>query len=116
MNTENPTPKPLKGVIASIFRTDTGTDYSNQGMSSRVSHVVVIGPGIDEVLPATEQTPAVRLVAREGLGDISYHAEPFTTGPACWWMHGGTYIHTNDSRFRAAVNHNGAVPFHDRAE
>jgi hypothetical protein len=60
----------------------------------------------------------VRLVEYEGLNGPVYRAEPLPTGdePASWYMFGGSFIFTSDSRFRQAIDFYGAVPLHDRRE
>lgn len=98
-----------KGITALIYRDDLGTDFSNRGISANVMEVSVIGDGTDPVFAATDERPAVRLVI---------HAEPVTPAgePKPWYMFGGTFIYSSDSRFRRAAGHYGAVPLHDRRE
>lgn len=107
-----------KGITAHIFRDSQGIDFSRRGISARVREVTVIGPGLDPVFPAGGDRPAVRLVAREGLGGPTIHAVPVTPAgePVPWFMFGGTFIFSSDSRFRRAAGHYGAVPLHDRVE
>lgn len=108
-----------KGITALIYRDALGADFSNQGISSRVMEVTVIGEGIDPVVEATEERPAVRLVQKESLHrETVIHAEPLTPEdePAPWYMFGGTFIFSRDSRFRRAVGQYGAIPLHDRRE
>ncbi|MGK3957684.1 hypothetical protein ACLKOZ_16010 [Arthrobacter sp. R4] len=107
-----------KGIIALIYRDSLGIDFSNRGISAQVTEVTVIGPGLDPIFPASEERPAVRLVAREGLDGVTIHAVPVTAEgePAPWFMFGGTFIFSSDSRFRRAAGHYGAVPLHDRVE
>ncbi|WP_156380211.1 hypothetical protein [Arthrobacter sp. Soil762] len=70
-------------------------------------------------VPASEERPAVRIVTGESFGGgITVHAVPVTAegGPAPWYMFGGTFIFSSDSRFREAAGHYGALPLHDRQE
>ena len=108
-----------KGITALIYRDSLGTDFSNRGISARVMEVTVIGEGIDPVFEATEERPAVRLVKNEHFHrETVIHAQPVTPAdePAPWYMFGGTFIFSSDSRFRRAAGHYGAVPLHDRRE
>jgi hypothetical protein len=107
-----------KGIIALIYRDSLGIDFSNRGISAQVTEVTVIGPGLDPIFTASEERPAVRLVAREVLDGVTVHAVPVIPQgePAPWFMFGGTFIFSSDSRFRSAAGHYGAVPLHDRAE
>ncbi|QSZ51469.1 hypothetical protein EU811_22190 [Arthrobacter sp. TS-15] len=108
-----------KGITALIYRDALGTDFSNQGISARVMEVTVIGEGIDPVFEATEERPAVRLVKNESLHrETVTHAEPVAPDDetAPWYMFGGTFIFSSDSRFRRAAGQYGAIPLHDRRE
>ncbi|MET3176820.1 UNVERIFIED_ORG: hypothetical protein ABIB52_004698 [Arthrobacter sp. UYCu721] len=108
-----------KGIIALIYRDSLGIDFSNRGISAQVTEVTVIGPGLDRIFPASEERPAVQLVTRESFhGGTTIHAVPVTAEgePAPWYMFGGTFIFSSDSRFRRAAGHYGAVPLHDRQE
>jgi hypothetical protein len=109
---------PSKGIHALIYRDALGIDFSNRGLSAQVTEVTVIGPGLDPIFPPSEERPAVQFVAREGLDGVTIHAVPVTAEgePAPWFMFGGTFIFSSDSRFRQAAGHYGAVPLHDRVE
>lgn len=108
-----------KGITALIYRDALGTDFSNRGISTRVMEVTVIGPDIDPIFEPTQERPAVRLVKSESFNNEPVvHAEPVTPAgePAPWYMFGGTFIFSSDSRFRNAAGHYAAVPLHDRRE
>jgi hypothetical protein len=108
-----------RGIPALVYRDALGTDFSNRGISARVMEVTVTGEDIDPVFEATEQRPAVRLVKNEHPHrETVVHAEPVTPEgePAPWYMFGGTFIFSSDTRFRRAAGHYGAVPLHDRRE
>lgn len=111
--------EPVRGLRSSIFR-DSGFpgDYSNHGLSSRVTRVTLIGPELYDAtngsLPdaPSEQAPAV--VLRETLPGHTV-ARPYgqhTRGGGA--MFGGTFIWCSDSRFSAV--HDGPIPLHDRFE
>lgn len=109
---------PQKGIIALIYRDALGIDFSNRGISSTVTEVTVVGPGIDPICEPTDERPAVRIVKRENASGAIYHAEPLPSDelPAPWYMFGGTFIFSSDTRFRNSVGFYGAVPLHDRRE
>ena len=115
MNNEN---APARGITALIYRDALGIDFSNRGISATSTEVTVIGPGIDPVFEATAERPAVRIIKREHANGATYHAEPLPTEdePAPWYMFGGTFIFSSDSRFRTGIDFYGAVPLHDRRE
>jgi hypothetical protein len=109
---------PLKGITALIYRDALGIDYSNRGISATVTEVTVIGPGIAPVFEPTDERPAVHIIRRENASGTIYLAEPLPTEeePSPWYMFGGTFIFSSDSRFRESIDFYGAVPLHDRRE
>jgi hypothetical protein len=72
----------------------------------------------------TDDAPAVVLVVRDLFGGKYVHAEPVVPAGTAkpWFMHGGTYIETSDSRFGEAIRrltgnkHAYPVALHDRTE
>ena len=116
--TMNENRTPLKGLPALIYRDRTGVDCSNRGISATAREGVVVGPGIDPVFEATPERPAVRIIKQDNANGATYHAEPLHTGnePVPWYMFGGAFIFSSDSRFRAGIDFYGAVPLHDRRE
>ncbi|GAA2132192.1 hypothetical protein GCM10009825_14260 [Arthrobacter humicola] len=114
----NDNPTPLKGLTALIYRDALGIDFSNRGISATATEVTVVGPGIDPIFEATAERPAVRIIRREHANGAIYHAEPLPTEdePSVWYMFGGTFIFSSDSRFRTGIDFYGAVPLHDRRE
>jgi hypothetical protein len=110
--------EPVRGVTALIYRDQLGLDYSNRGISATATEVVVVGPGIDPIFAASVERPAVRIIRREHASGTIYHAEPVPTEdePGPWYMFGGAFIFSTDSRFRASIDFYGALPLHDRRE
>lgn len=103
-----------KGMTAHVYRCDLG-DCSNNGISSRVSKVTLIGPGVPEIFESTANAPAVMLMP----GHIDgYRAVPLDGGEnsvygACVGpMFGGCFIYSSDSRFPSKT----PIPLHDRWE
>lgn len=102
-----------KGLICEIFRWHLG-ECSNGGLSSRVQAVTLIDA--DGPFAPTDDRPAVRLVRRQLEGGEYVHAEPITDRPKPWFMAGGTFIFSHDSRWRDAVGHSYPISLHDRVE
>lgn len=117
-DTANNDSAPRRGITALIYRDALGIDFSNRGLSARVTEVTVVGPGIDPIFAPTEERPAVRIVKRENASGTVYHAEPLPTEdePGPWYMFGGAFIFSSDARFRESIDFYGAVPLHDRRE
>ena len=98
-----------KYLTAAIFRGDT-CNCSNNGISSKHNEVTLIDvPG---PFPVVDSAPAVRIVKRFLSGRDYFHAEPVTDNKKQWFMFGGTFIYTSDSRFP----YDYPIPLHDRVE
>ena len=126
--------KPLKGLLATILQDKDGTNCSNGGISARCNRVVIVGPGIDEVFEADDNTPAVQFVKRD-ISGVCVHLEPVAplgideaesqkSGKPvqnCGWQHGGCYVSLSDSRLCRAVEKLGypslcAIALFDRQD
>ena len=108
------------GLKASIYEPKGFKNCSNNGVSARFDHVVVLPTPefpISGPFEPNEQTPAVTL-KRNSQGDII--AVPVDApGPEsefCGPMFGGAYICTSDSRFSQVTKIYAAIPLHDRWE
>ena len=106
-----------KGLRAEIL---TGPFHSpNKGLSSRVTHVTVIGVGEERTLPAfaqifepTDNAPGVYLLFEHD----RYVARPADAPPGKWFMASGAHLHTSDSRWHELIGHSLPIPLHDRTE
>ncbi|MEV1294892.1 hypothetical protein [Pseudonocardia sp. NPDC049635] len=117
-----PAPQPRRGLRVSILRDVDGSDYSNGGLSGRVTRVTLVGDLIEfydaAVFAPDDDAPAVRLVQRAGSYGIAVpdQAHPDRVGP----MASGAFVYSSDSRFRRLSAHLGcggsAIPLHDRFE
>jgi hypothetical protein len=129
-------PPPSKGSTAEVYRPADGTDYSNGGLSGRVTQVTIIGvvdttrdgyptggkratirplPPHARVFAPTEQAPPVVLVIRH-IGRRIVHLAPAGDGVLWRWMFGGALVDSADSRLRELVGFYGGVRLHDRTE
>ena len=105
------------GLSADIYRCSLG-DCSNDGISSRHTQVCIVNiDGPDK--PSSDQ-PAAELVVRQTNSGKHVYAVPCDLKGKS--MAGGTFVHTSDSRFSAAVSKllgyrsNYPVALHDRVE
>ena len=104
-----------KGLIVSIYRDADGSDCTLDVVSSKVKRLTIIGEGIPQIFEPSEEAPAARIVRRLIAGEWYLHIEPADNdGNALpgWWMFGGNYASTSDSRFP----NNYPIGIHDRQE
>ncbi len=102
----------MKGMHVKVYRSN-GMDCTNSGLTASHSALTLVGPGVPELLEATEDAPAVKLVRRRLFGVEDYlHAEPVTPPAGTGWMDGGNFIWSCDSRFPNSY----PISVHDRQE
>lgn len=108
------------GLIVNVFRAANERDCTNNGVSSRFATLTLINA--EGPFDPTPERPAAML--RVGPYN-SIHIVPCTDDGQVlpgWFMMGGNYAATSDSRFGEAVRdmigtkHVGAVAIHDRQE
>ncbi len=109
-------------MLVHVFRHPLG-DCTNGGVSSQYDTLFLVNvrDGVDKAPP--RYAPA-RLEPGNVPGTVKIVPADPETGEALpgWWMMGGNFAHTSDSRFAEAVakisgrRHYGAVPIHDRQE
>lgn len=112
------------GLLVEVYRFPLG-DCTNRGISSLAKSLCLVnvsGPGEPSVChPAAMLVPGnikgtVKIVPAEQDEQLEWVKEDG------WWMMGGNYAATSDSRFHEAVRaiigseSYGAVPIHDRSE
>lgn len=112
------------GLICEIYR--CSYDCTNGGWTAiqrGYKDVLLVGEGIRGPFPIKESLkdrPIMMLCYRKWRGENGkqieyYHVEPlFPAEKRPWFMMGGNFIHTSDSRF-AAINRY-PLPVHDRQE
>ncbi len=101
-----------KGFSAQVYR--HGPDCTNKGPSFHRSHVVIVDPKVPAM---TEVDPSYSFaVVIKHKSDGYIYAEPLVDGAQTpWFMMGGNFIYSSDSRFRAAFG-DRPIPLHDRQE
>lgn len=104
----------MKAITAHIYAAKNFPNCSNHGISARFDEVYVPHPdGNYNVSPDTENLVKVE---REDLGFcVRVRAIPYKDGGK-WWMMGGCYISSSDSRFSEACYGERIIPLHDRCE
>ena len=100
-----------KGITANVYFPSYG-DCSAGGITSKVKHVTVCGPGVPELSEACEGSPAVRLMEMYANGKTYIRLEPEERPTGNGWMFGGCFAYSSDSRFPAKY----PIPIHDRQE
>ena len=100
-----------KGFKADIFKSInmTDSDTSNNGISNRFKEVIIIGKNVPELDAIENITNLVILINEYGYK----YLKPFGF-PDYNFMFGGSFVYSNDSRFRNISNL--PIPFHDRTE
>lgn len=113
----------IKGLICEVYRGKTLGDCSLNGVSNRVRHVVLTGPGVPEIFEPRDDMPEVKLIVDGNNGhyfvdrrasDIVVRrmkAVPAEVGER-WSSFGGAFIYSSDSRFPA----NSPIHIFDRVE
>ena len=105
-----------KGMRVSVYRNasfeERGIDCTNNGHSSRCTEITVVGVGIPELFPVTEDAPAFKVVRRLN-GYVCL--EPVENPEGAGWMAGGNIANSSDSRFGKHVAPH-PVAIHDRQE
>ena len=104
-----------KGLLVFVLRDGAGYDCTNNGVSSRFNQFVLTGEGIEGPFEPSEDTPELKLVKRK-FGNREYmHVEPVSDSDnKPWYMAGGNFVYTSDSRFSAVSQYPLSV--HDRIE
>jgi hypothetical protein len=132
-----PAAEPRRGLILSVYRNAELGDCTNGGITATANAVTVTGirrgsrtrkPAAVEPLPRSmrvftpsERAPEVTLVIRDnGSGGTWLSLEPAGADESRWWMAGGNYAGSSDSRWSelcgAGAGGGHPVSVHDRSE
>jgi hypothetical protein len=111
------------GLLVSVYRT-RGMDCTRNGISHRADTLCLVN--VSGPFEPDAQAPAAWLMPGNAPGTVKIvpasHDGKAYCMPAGWWMMGGNYAATSDSRFTEAVERilghvfYGAVAIHDREE
>lgn len=106
----------LKGLTANVFKSrhKSGNiiNCTNNGLSSKVEEITIIGDEVPEIFVATEEAPAFKVVTRILSGEPYKHLEPIERPTGTGWMYGGNIAYCSDSRFPNKY----PLKIHDRQE
>ena len=109
------------GLNVEIFRGAKGHDFTLGGVSGRFDEVCVMN--VEGPFEPTEDCPGVMLIegpaTNAGPNPILVPVELIDSGK--WYMFGGNFGYTSDSRFKKALKamapgFTGAIKIHDRVE
>ena len=111
-----------KGFSVSVYRDACGSDCTNRGVTSRYARVVLIGEGIPELTEPNPDMPALYLCSKPHVnhcgatveGAPYFYAQPEPKGCSTWYMMGGNFVYSCDSRFREICGY--PIPVHDHTE
>lgn len=115
----------MRGLMCGILEPKHIGNCSNGGLSSNCSRVVVLGvryldgsfKSIGNVFSPSPDAPAVVIEERMPCGRQYFTAYPCDENGVKfpgWFMDGGCFIETSDSRFSEVFRY--PVPLHDRQE
>jgi len=108
----------MDGLIINVFRAN-GSDCTNGGISAENDSLLLVGAGVPEIFHPSPDMPTVTLVTR------IFGGEPVRSLVPCddnakplkgWYMFGGNFGYTSDSRFSELTGIYGAIAIHDRQE
>lgn len=100
------------GLPVEVYKSGDG-DCSNGGISSERNRLYIIGKGFPFMPKDIRE--CVKLESKE-VGCVSYvNAKPLYF-PKRWYMMGGNFIYTTDSRFSEMTGIRYPIPVHDRYE
>lgn len=121
----------MKGLIVSLYESDYprphrfGNDKGGHAFGD-VKSVVVVGifedgtikdlPKDSQVFEPRVDTPPALLVVRRTGKERVLSVAPLDYHSRRWYMNGGAFASTSDSRWSALVGFYGAVHVHDRYE
>ncbi len=104
----------MQGLLVEIYRNAAGYDCTNNGITSRVTNAILCGGGMPEICEEHEGVPALILKTKSYRGQPYYYAVPADADPKAWYMFGGNFVYTSDSRFSEHCPY--PIPVHDRRE
>ena len=102
----------MKGMLVDVYKSGD-YDCTLNGVSSKVTSMVLIGEGVPEIFTPSEKSPAIYL-SHGQTGDLIAVPRNVAIGNE-WGMFGGNFLWTSDSRFRQGVSPS-PIRIHDRIE
>lgn len=118
-----------RGLTLWVYRPANGGDFTLNGLTSTVNEVTVVGVCRDDatkviepmpkdarISAASDKAPAVHLVAKHFHGRKTWSIRPVNWTDGRWYMDGGNYADSSDTRWRDLTGIYGAIAVHDRQE
>ena len=99
----------MKGLTVNVYRNSDHIDCTYSGISSKFSRLTIlptestnkVGINIPGIFHPSEDCPGIYIFHRPQFDDLIACPDiEYGTGKS-WWMFGGNFIYTSDSRFPA---------------
>jgi len=103
--------KKKMGLLVFVYK-NGNSDCTNGGVTANVDKAVLIGDGIPEIFKPCDDAPALYTKIHY-MGDVI--AVPYDGETDDWYMFGGNFVYSSDSRFRTLVS-GQPIRVHDRRE
>ena len=92
------TDKKLMGLLVEVYR--SRFEATNGGVSSLYDTLLLVGDGVPEIFEASNKYPVVKLMTRNVGGRVYKYVQPLMDeNDKTWFMFGGNFVYTSDSRF-----------------
>lgn len=102
-----------RGLSAEVFRSELG-DCTNGGISSEARELYLLGCETSPFYP-TDLRQCVMIEGRDVMGEHYVSAKPIVHRKR-WYMAGGNFLYTSDSRYKEITGISYPVSIHDRYE
>jgi hypothetical protein len=106
----------MKGLLVDVYKFPLA-DCTNGGVTGgTITKAVLIGPGLPKIFEPSADAPALFVQTRGNFPTIAVPEQPDANGRTqTWWMAGGNFVYTSDSRYREAIGWH-PIAVHDRRD
>ncbi len=105
----------VKGLPCSVYKSKEIGDCTNNGISSKNDTLYLVSK--DNLLPFNPKyIDKCIAVTEKTFGGVTYKNGKPLSHSKRWYMMGGNFLHTSDSRFKEITGINYPLPIHDRNE
>lgn len=105
------------GMRLDVYKSADGSDCSNNGVTSNVTEVILVGKDVPEIFEVKPEDTVLEIRTQPS-GHVYalpvYDEADDRNG--MWHMCGGNFVYSCDSRVGALTNDGGPIPVHDRIE
>ena len=102
-----------RGLCTKIFRSEFG-DCTNGGISGEAKKLYILGCKTSPIFP-TDLRQCVMIEERDIMGEHYVNTRPIVH-PKRWYMAGGNFLYTSDSRYKEITGISYPIAIHDRYE